>query len=257
MLFPGAEYDGDMRSFLSRIATLDGGDINLAVPGGLVNAGVASSGSLTKRPDELGIVVQRDGDINAFVKEDFLVNASRVFALDGGDILIWSSEADIDAGRGAKSALAIPPPITTFDAQGNVVIEFPPAISGSGIRTAVSTAGRTPGDVFLFAPSGVVNAGDAGIESAGNITVAAVQVIGADNISVGGTSVGVPTVSTTSLAAGLTGVGDVASAATKSVTESATATDSEGAEKAAREAAESLAAALSFISVEFLGYGEG
>lgn len=256
-LFPGAEYDGDMRSFLSRISTLDGGDINLAVPGGLVNAGVASSGSLTKRPDELGIVVQRDGDINAFVKEDFLVNASRVFTLDGGDILIWSSKADIDAGRGAKSALAIPPPITTFDAQGNVVIEFPPAISGSGIRTAVSTAGRTPGDVFLFAPSGVVNAGDAGIESAGNITVAAVQVVGADNISVAGTSVGVPTVSTSSLAAGLTGVGDVASAATKSVTDGVASADTGDAEQAAKEAAESLAAALSFISVEFLGYGEG
>jgi hypothetical protein len=256
-LFPKGPYAGDLRSFLSKITTLDGGGINLVVPGGLVNAGVASSSALSKSADKLGMVIQRDGSLNAIVDGDFLVNQSRVFALDGGDIMIWSSKGDIDAGRGAKTALAIPPPVISFDAKGNVTVEFPPAISGSGIRGAVTTTGRAPGDVFLFAPSGVVNAGDAGIESAGNITVAAVQVLGADNISAGGVSVGVPTVSTGSLAAGLAGAGDVASAATKSVTESATATDSEGAEKAAREAAESLAAALSFISVEFLGYGEG
>lgn len=257
-LFPGERrYEGDFEAFLSRVSTLDGGDIELLVPGGLVNAGVASAAGVEKSADRLGVVVQREGDINAFVRDDFLVNASRVFALDGGDVTIWSSEADIDAGRGAKAALSIPPPTVSFDANGNVVIEFPAAISGSGIRTAVSTAGRTPGDVFLFAPSGVVNAGDAGIESAGNITVAAVQVIGADNISVAGTSVGVPTVSAGSLAAGLTGVGDVAAAATKSVTEGVASADAADAEQAAQEAAESMAAALSFISVEFLGYGEG
>jgi filamentous hemagglutinin family protein len=196
-LFPTDEadeerYAGDLRSFLSRIATIDGGNIDLIVPNGLVNAGVAASGRFSKRPSELGIVAQRDGSIRGFVSGDFLVNASRVFALDGGDIVIWSSKGDIDAGRGARSALAIPPPTTTFDAQGNVVIDFPAAISGSGIRAAVTTLGRKPGDVFLFAPAGVVDAGDAGIASAGNVTINATQVLGADNIQVGGVAVGVP-----------------------------------------------------------------
>ncbi|MGE0384907.1 MAG: filamentous hemagglutinin family protein [Gammaproteobacteria bacterium] len=250
-LFPGAQYDGDIRSFLSRITTLDGGDINLVVPGGIVNAGVASSGSLAKSAEKLGVVAQREGTINAVVRGDFLVNASRVFALDGGDILIWSSQGDIDAGRGAKSALAIPPPTTTFDAQGNAVVEFPPAISGSGIRTAVSSVGKAPGSVFLFAPAGVVNAGDAGIESAGNITIAATQVLGAENISVGGVASGVPSVSTSSLAAGLTGVGDVGGSATKSATEAATAGMSSDAQPVAK------APTLGTISVEVLGFGEG
>lgn len=212
-LFPAEKYDGSLKSFLSQITTLDGGDINLVVPGGVVNAGVASAGSLSKTADKLGIIVQREGSLNAFVKSDFLVNASRAFALDGGDIMIWSSEGNIDAGRGAKSALSIPPPTVTFDAQGNAVVDFPPAVSGSGIRTAVSTRGRKPGDVFLFAPQGVVNAGDAGIESAGNITVAAERVIGADNITFGGTSVGVP-VDTGGLGASLAGVSSTASSAT-------------------------------------------
>ena len=146
-------YAGDLSLFFSRIQTFDDGDIDVVVPGGLVNAGLAASFEGAKPPSELGIVTQRAGSISAFVSDDFLVNQSRVFALDGGDILMWSSQGDIDAGRGAKSALAAPPPTVSFDANGNLVVEFPPAISGSGIRAAVSTPGRDPGDVFLFAPA--------------------------------------------------------------------------------------------------------
>ena len=40
----------------------------------------------------------------------------------------------------------------------------------------------------LIAPAGKVDAGDAGIGSAGNLNVAAQQVVGLDNIQVGGTS---------------------------------------------------------------------
>jgi len=251
-LFPEADeevatdYAGDLKSFLSRISTLDGGGIDILVPGGFVNAGVASSGSISKRPDELGIVVQREGDVRAFVESDFLVNSSRVFSLDGGDILIWSSDADIDAGRGARSAIAIPPPTISFDADGNVVVEFPPSISGSGIRTAVTTEGREPGDVFLFAPTGVVDAGDAGIQSAGNITVVAVQVIGADNISAGGVSVGVP-VDSGGLGASLSAASSASSSAASVATDAG-----EGAEEEASLADD----ALSWLDVFVVGLGE-
>ena len=36
--------------------------------------------------------------MQALAQQDFLVNQSRVFTLGGGDILIWSSSGDIDAG---------------------------------------------------------------------------------------------------------------------------------------------------------------
>lgn len=243
-LFPRDLYPGDIKSFLSQITTTDGGDINLVVPGGLVNAGVAGSTSLNKKADQLGIVAAREGNINALVDGDFLVNQSRVFALDGGDILIWSSTGDIDAGRGAKTALSIPPPTTTTDSNGNTVLQFPPAISGSGIRAAVSTPGRGPGDVVLVAPVGVINAGDAGIGSAGNLTVAATAVVGADNIQVGGASIGVPT-DTGGLGAGLAGVSDIAATANK----------------VAEDATRGLAAATNdqqttFLGVEVLGFGD-
>jgi filamentous hemagglutinin family protein len=251
-LFPeSGGFDGDLSLILSRVATLDGGDIRLLVPGGMVNAGLATAESLSKRASELGIVAQRTGSIEAFVRDDFLVNQSRVFALDGGDILIWSSAGDIDAGRGAKTAISAPPPNVSFDADGNTVIEFPPAISGSGIRGAITTPGRAPGNVYLFAPAGVVDAGDAGIASAGNVTIAATEVIGADNIDVGGVAVGVP-VDSSGLGASLASVSATASSAT-----SASAANADTGGESGQQSQVPLAqAALSWLEVFVLGLGE-
>jgi hypothetical protein len=196
-------------------------------------------------------VAQGTGDINAFVHNDFIVNQSRVFALSGGDILIWSSEGDIDAGRGAKSAIAAPPPIVSFDKSGNLVIEFPPIVSGSGIRTA-ATFGNTAGDVYLFAPKGVVNAGEAGIGGT-NVTISATAVLGANNIQVGGISTGVPAASSGSLAAGLSGVSNLNASVSQVAQASADMSkdnEKSNAEKATRDFK------LGTLSVDILGYGE-
>src|SRR5262249_19003222 len=62
-MFPeDGHFDGDLSLFFSRIQTFDGGDIDLLVPGGLVNAGLAAIFEGAKPASELGIVVQRDGD---------------------------------------------------------------------------------------------------------------------------------------------------------------------------------------------------
>jgi hypothetical protein len=250
-LFPSKGAGGDIISLLSRIQTLDGGDINLLAPYGSINAGAAAVTGLPKTPDQLGIVIQRDGDLNAFSASDFLVNSSRVFALDGGSILIWSTDGNIDAGRGAKSALSIPPPAVSFDALGNVITKFPPAVAGSGIQAAVSTAGRAPGNVFLFAPGGIVDAGDAGIASAGNLTIAAVAVLGADNISVGGVSTGVPTAAV-SVPVGLAGASNAAGAASNAATGSASDAFRDN-DPASSDLGKSM---VSMVTVEFLGFGE-
>lgn len=254
-LFPGS-YAGNIETALSTVQTQDGGSINLAVPGGFVDAGLTSTAGLAgagefKEAIELGYIVFRTGSINAFVRDDFNVNSTRVFAQQGGDILIWSSAGDIDAGRGAKSAASIPLVEPVFDERGNFVSEPPLAVAGSGIRN-FAPPGVVPGTLYLFAPQGVIDAGDAGIGSAGNVVLGATDVIGADNIDVGGLAVGVPTTDTGSIAAGLSGVGDVAASATKA-TEKATA---------AAAAAEAAAAAdagnegqMSIISVKVLGFG--
>jgi filamentous hemagglutinin family protein len=255
-LFPGAgqanaPYHGDLKLFFSKIHTLAGGDINLLAPGGLVNAGLAVAFSGAKPASELGIVAQREGQVNAFVNSDFLVNQSRVFSLDGSDIVIWSSNGNIDAGRGAKSAIAAPPPVISFDAQGNLQIEFPPIVSGSGIRTAVSTPGRKAGDVYLAAPRGVVDAGEAGI-GGNNVTIAATAVIGASNINVGGVASGVPTAN---VAPPVTpaGAANAAASAAQNAQQSANSSDADSQAKREQMA---QAARLSPLSVEVIGFGE-
>lgn len=255
-LFPGSgesdtPYRGDLKLFFSKIHTLAGGDINLLVPGGLVNAGLAVAFSGAKPASELGIVAQREGAINAFSDGDFQVNQSRVFSLDGSDITVWSSQGDIDAGRGAKSAIAVPPPIVGFDAQGNLQVQFPPAVSGSGIRTAVSTSGRAPGDVYLAAPSGVVNAGEAGI-GGNNVTIAATAVVGASNINVGGVATGVPAAN---VAPPVTPAG-AANAASGAAQSAQQGTGDSEAEKQAQRDRIAQSARLTPLVVEVVGFGE-
>ncbi len=246
-LFPGTKWSGDLSLFFSKIQTLDGGGINLLVPGGKINAGLAVAFTGSKSSSELGIVAQKEGAINAVVRDDFLVNQSRVFALGGDDITLWSSNEDIDAGKGAKSAIAAPPPIISFDENGNLVIEFPPIVQGSGIRTASTTSGVLPGDVFLFAPKGVVNAGEAGI-GGNNVTISATAVLGANNIQVGGVATGVPTASTGSLAAGLTGTSNL-TASVNQVAEASVAADNDKNSKLGDTV-------LGMVTVDILGFGE-
>ena len=261
-LFPGSNpaigtdetnaFDGDVRLFFSRIYTLDGGDIRILVPGGEINAGLATppdSFGVNKTPDELGIVAQRSGSIEALSFDDFAVNESRVFAADGGNILIWASQGDIDAGRGAKTAISAPPPEISIDpSTGATRLLFPAALTGSGIQALATTPDTTAGDVDLIAPEGVVNAGDAGIV-AGNLTIAAVAVLGADNITFSGVAVGVPTATVPT--AGLGNASSVASSAQNTAQAAAVPQGSD------EESSTPLAdQALGFLDVFILGFGD-
>jgi hypothetical protein len=221
-LFPGSRsttganpFGGDINMSFSRIYTLAGGDISLLAPGGILNVGLANPPASfgTRDPSQLGIVAQRSGSVDVFTRGDVLVNQSRIFTLLGGDIAIWSTLGNIDAGRGAKSSLSAPPPTVVIDDTGKVSIDFSAAVAGSGIRTVITGEGVAAGDVDLIAPAGFVNAGDAGIGSAGNLNVAAQSVVGLDNIQVGGVSTGVPA-ETGGLGASLSGATSVASSAT-------------------------------------------
>jgi hypothetical protein len=111
-----------------------------------------------------------------------------------------------------------------------------------------TSAGRKPGDVDLFAPRGVVNAGDAGIV-AGNLTIGATAVLGRDNIQVSGVSVGVP-VDSGGLGASLAGASSVASSASNAA---AMAVDSSGTQE---EKAPIASDALSWLDVFVTGLGE-
>jgi hypothetical protein len=241
-----APASGELRLLISQVTTLDGGDINLLTPYGGVNAGISSTSQLEKSSDELGVIVRGKGDINTVVRDTLQVNSTRVFALDGGDITVWATQGNIDAGSGENPDTAVATRDVQLDRHGNALITFPPTVSTAGIRSIVSSADTAPGDVFLFAPQGIIDAGDAGIGAAGNLTLAATQVIGADNIDVGGVSVGVPT-APAGPPPGLAGVSALAASVAKQAQESAGSVG----EGAAEQEAE-----LALLNIDVLGFGE-
>jgi filamentous hemagglutinin len=261
-LFPGSRtgttgavasaYTGDLTLQFSRIYTLSGGDINLVVPGGGIDVGLANPPSTVanRSPSTLGIVAEGIGNVDIYAKNDVNVNSSRIFTLGGGNILIWSNEGSIDAGLGAKTSVSAPPPSILIGSDGTVSIDFSGAATGSGIRTIQTEPTTPPGNVDLIAPVGTVNAGDAGIGAAGNINIAAQSVIGVTNINFGGTATGVPAL-VSNVSASLSGAansaGGTSNAATSSVT--GNAADKESAAPLAQNA-------LSWLDVFVTGLGE-
>jgi filamentous hemagglutinin len=206
--FPKDNYDGKLDLSFSQLKTERGGDLNVMAPGGSVVIGLPKTPPLLivdksvngRNPaSQLGMFTVKGGDINVFAKNNIDVAQSRQFTIAGGDILDWSSTGDIDAGKGSKTASSAPPPLVRTDASGNTFTDLSGVVSGSGIGTLQTLSSAPIGNVYLIAPAGTVNAGDAGIRSAGNLLVAAQRVVGADNISVGGVSSGVPAVSSTSV----------------------------------------------------------
>lgn len=189
-LYPQAGA-GSLNLFYSQLKTEQGGGIDVLVPFGEIQVGLPNPGNIGKPPAQQGIFVIGQGGFRAALRDDFLVNQSRVFTLGGGDLMIWSSRGDIDAGGGAKTAAATPPPQLKQQGLDTLVLDISATVSGSGIGTLKAKPDAPDGDVLLFAPAGVVDAGDAGIRSSGQVRIAAQAVLGANNIQAGTGVVGV------------------------------------------------------------------
>ena len=196
-----------------------------------------------------GIITEAGGGISVFTNDDVNIGISRIFTLSGGDEIIWSSFGDIAAGSSSKTVQSAPPTRVLIDPQSAAVrVDLGGLATGGGIGVLASVDGVAPGNVDLIAPNGAVDAGDAGIRATGNLNVAAVTVLNADNISIGGTSAGVPSAPTVSAPniGGLTAGNNASSAA------NAAASQVSGQAQRQSETEEEIP---SVISVEVLGYG--
>ena len=204
----------------SQISTANGnGDIYILTRGDL-NVGTSALSS-NVNVGTSGIYTSGGGAINIFSGGDINVNESRLMTFLGGDITVWSDQGNINAGRGSRTSVnpGEQIPILELNPVTNqpVVVGYryePPAV-GSGIRAVTSDPGNgttppDPGNIYLFAPQGVIDAGEAGI-AGGKVVLGATEVLNSQNISFSAGSVGVPSANGPGVSLGsLAGAGSVA-----------------------------------------------
>ncbi|MFZ4593387.1 MAG: filamentous hemagglutinin family protein [Verrucomicrobiaceae bacterium] len=246
-LFGGGPWAGDIFTRERDIRTKSGGDISIFAPGGGLSLAQTVSRDSLIPP---GIITEAGGSINIFTDGDVNLGVSRIFTLRGGDITIWSTTGDIAAGASSKTVASAPPTRVLIDpTSADVTTDLAGLATGGGIGVLATVAGVPPGNVDLIAPMGVIDAGDAGIRSTGNLNIAAVSVLNASNISVAGSSVGTPAAPVVS-APNIGGITSASSSAGAS-----TAAASSAMPQQRKEENLTTQELPSIMTVEVLGYG--
>jgi filamentous hemagglutinin family protein len=219
------------------IRTIDGGSIQTLTPGGETLVGVEGVAPSASTP--AGLITQGSGDIQMYSRDSILLGLSRIMTTFGGNIQAWSAEGDINAGRGAKTTIVYTPPKRVYDDWGDITLSPVVPSTGAGIATLAPIPEVPPGDIDLIAPLGTIDAGEAGIRVSGNVNIAALRVVNAENIQVQGKSTGIPTIAAVNVGA-LTSASQAASSAVQA------------AEQITRQSQRNQP---SVISVQILGYG--
>lgn len=233
-------YQGDLLMYGGAgIHTNVGGDIQVLTPGGGQVYGVEGEAP----PSTAGVVTKGDGNIQMYSLGSILLGQSRIMTTFGGDILGWSAEGDINAGRGSKSSIVYTPPRRVYDQWGNVTISPDVPSTGSGIAALAPLPEIAPPGMDLIAPLGTIDAGEAGIRVAGDLNIAALHVVNADNIQVQGDSTGIPVIAAVNVSA-LTSASAAASSAASAAQDTV-----------ARSRAEARQNLPSIINVQILGFG--
>ncbi len=110
---------GNIYSYLTSIETEQGSGIDLLAPSGNITVGLTTPPKNTT----VGIVTNSGGAVRSYLSGDFDINQGKVLTAQGGDILIYTTEGSIDAGRGAKTSVTTPPPqrIPVVGSNGSII----------------------------------------------------------------------------------------------------------------------------------------
>jgi hypothetical protein len=251
----------DMVESQINITGSSGGIYMLAM--GEINVGKTTFSESGNVDSDSGIYTTAGGPVNIFLIGDLNVNESRVMTFAGGDITGWSDDGDINAGRGSKTIVNATESEAVYDeATGKWSVVFEAPAVGSGIRTLTFDPDGLEGpleeplagDIYLFAPEGEIDAGEAGI-SGTNVILGATEILNAQNISFSQESVGVSLSSGTVNLGGIAGVSSLTD--TASMAAEATSSISEAREEAMREAMKALEEFIAkWLNVEVIGFYE-
>ena len=174
---------GEIFTRAREIRTTSSGAISLGVPGGGITMASEIFGNPLTPP---GIVTEYGGSVSTFTDTNVEIGQARIFTLRGGDITMWSSNGNIAAGTSPRTVVTAPPTRVVIDVtSADVQTDLGGLATGGGIGVLAAVEGVKPGNVDLIAPKGYVDAGDAGIQSTGNLNIAANVVLNASNISAG------------------------------------------------------------------------
>ena len=115
----------------------------------------------------------------------------------GGDITVWSDRGSINAGKGSKAAINMPTPTRVYDTATKQYMDIHPPDGGErhqgrDLSTNENVPAPPAGNIYLFAPQGVIDAGEAGIAGA-TVVLGATSILNGSNISsTVGSVVGLP-----------------------------------------------------------------
>ncbi len=179
-VFPGSQDTSSLLMGASSIKTQQNSQINVFTPHGGMNVGRLTGLADSAAAAKLGIVTTSGGDITGVVRDSIEVNQSRIFVVENGDMLLWASFGNIDAGKGSKTVTGAPAPVVRV-VDGRLVVDTTGSFSGSGIAALDPDS-----KLYLFAPRGEINAGEAGIRAGGAITIDAPTIVGANDIQIAG-----------------------------------------------------------------------
>jgi filamentous hemagglutinin family protein len=255
-LDPNSLESAGISAWQRSIATANGGDISLLVPKGGVSLSAISTGASGTPP---GIITKHGGSIDIYTSGDVSLGIGRIFTLRGGNIMIWSDKGSIAAGSSAKTVASAPPASILIDpASADVQNDLAGLSTGGGIGVLATVAGVPPGDVDLYAPAGVIDAGDAGIRASGNFFAGATKFLNADNLQINGHSAGAPAAPAPAAAAPAAAAPAAPAAAPAAAPSSAAAAaNNKAADTASKTAAQKPQDddTPSIYSIDVLGYG--
>jgi hypothetical protein len=259
LFFDGSSSgEGNISLVNSKIYTSGGSGNIYTLAGGTIDVGLSSIasppilGEANEDEESSGIYTTAGGAIKMYAKNDINVNESRIMTFAGGDIDILSDYGDLNAGRGSKAAVASSTTYYVKQADGTYKVVYEPPAVGSGVR-ATAPDYNDAGDIYATAWEGDIDAGEAGI-AGNNVTLAAQQVLNAQNIQTTGIAIGFtkPSDSAGSIG-GLTGGGGVSetSLAAQENTQLASAQ-----KRFSEASAEGFSIEPRWVDVEVVGFGK-